>query len=193
MKRKFDKDDVLKFLYGELDPSDTDAFMDALVTDEELFGAFEELKEIQEELDEVELDPSQASIDAVMKEVHTPTPELVPAGVLDTDFSPRPKSPGKGIRQLVSVFMIVFSVFTIVFAVRSYQSENQPAISNLQDAIFQWDDSQLTDHLEHARMHLNNIQGDREAIFPVHHNTYRLVNTSIFSPAAKSVVLLNIN
>ena len=43
MKKKFTDNDVLRFLYGEMSPSEHDAFLDAMYEDEELFEKFEEL------------------------------------------------------------------------------------------------------------------------------------------------------
>ena len=44
MKRKYTKNDVLKYLYGEMDPAEQNVFLDALCTDDELFETFEALK-----------------------------------------------------------------------------------------------------------------------------------------------------
>lgn len=191
MKKKFDKNDVLKFLYGELSPADHDDFVEALCCDDELFEAFEELKSAQEDLGEPELlEPSEESLDAIMDFVHTTTRPSVRERVTAIGVSGK-KSPLFGTAQLVSTLMVCFTIGLIWFSVKLYGGQKGPEQAGLATEL-DWDSQSLTDRLERARLHLNNLADDRAVPYPVHHNTYRLVNSNLFTPAAQGVVFLNI-
>ncbi|MDP5172775.1 MAG: hypothetical protein NWR72_21230 [Bacteroidia bacterium] len=69
MKRRFTDDDLLRFLYNEMPPADSDLLMDALVKDEELFERYESFQQAAEQLSEVSYQPSAKSVEAVMSYV----------------------------------------------------------------------------------------------------------------------------
>lgn len=193
MKKKFDKNDVLRFLYGELSPTDHDDFVEALCSDDDLFEAYEELKSAQEDLGEPEMmEPSEETLDAIMDYVHTTSRPSVRERVTAIGISGR-KSPVFGMAQLVSVVMVCFTVGIIWFSVKLYggSPSADQATASYSNSL-DWDTQSLTEQLNHARLHLENLDEDRAVPYPVHHNTYRLVNTNLFSPAAKGVVFLNI-
>lgn len=195
MKKKFDDNDVLKFLYGELSPADHDDFVEALCCDDALFETYEELKSAHDDLGEVGeiglLEPSEDTMDAIMDYVQTTARPSVRERVTAIGVSGK-KVPVFGMTQLVSALMVCFTLGFVWFSIQMYGTKSHTE-TTLNDATgLEWDSSSLSDHLDRARMQLDNLAEDREVPYPVHHNTYRLVNSNLFSPAAKSVILLNI-
>jgi len=76
MKRRFSDDDLLRFLYNEMPPADSERLMDALVRDESLWQRYESFQQTAESLSEVKFEPSQRAVDAVMSYVNE-TPSVV--------------------------------------------------------------------------------------------------------------------
>lgn len=76
MKRRFSDDDLLRFLYNEMPPADSERLLDALVKDEALMERYESFQEIAESLSEVKYEPSKRSTDAIMAYVSS-TPSVV--------------------------------------------------------------------------------------------------------------------
>jgi hypothetical protein len=191
MKKKFTENDVLRFLYGEMTPSEHDAFLDAMYEDEELFEKFEELKAAQAGLQPVELAPSETSVSRVMRYATRAV----------RDRRPRRQKlayAGGGslfaFNQMVTIVMVVFTCVTIGVATYVYSSASKPENSwsmtpTHEDLI----DYELDARLDIARERLNNIlDSKRETIVPVHHDTYRVVTSDLFAPQDENVVLLHV-
>jgi hypothetical protein len=191
MERKYSSDDVLRFLYGEMSPDEQSSFMDALVEDEALFEELERLKSAQQSLVKIDLQPSQRASERVLqiarraaKEQRRRAPKFISTG----------KERIMNFHHLVSVAMILFTCATVGAAVIAYQRAADPKSKwKMTETRGHWEDRDLDDRLNFAKERLNGILGDRkEAVVNVHHDTYRLVNTDLFTPDDQSVVLLNI-
>lgn len=191
MKKKFTDNDVLRFLYGEMSPSEHDAFLDALYEDEELFCKFEELKAAQEGLQSVELAPSEASVTRVMhyarRAAHDHRPrraKLAYAGG-GSLFA---------FNQMVTIVMVIFTCITIGVATYVYSKASKPENNwTMTPTHEELIDHQLDNRLNLARERLNNIlDSKRETIVPVHHDTYRVVTSDLFAPQNENVVLLHV-
>lgn len=76
MKRRFSDDDLLRFLYNEMTPADSEKLMDALVRDESLWERYESFQQTAESVSDVRFEPSQKSVDAVLTYV-AETPSVV--------------------------------------------------------------------------------------------------------------------
>lgn len=183
MERKFDKDDVLKFIYGELPPEDHESFLAALCTDEELFNTFEELQEAHDGLEVVDLEPSEHSVGKILQFARESCRERTGGNLL----------PNKGkfaLTHAMSLLMVLLSVLTIGLGVYGLRKTDAPAKVSA-DAL-QLEAPSLQRKLNMMQRELHHIRNNNEAILPVYHNTYRLVNTSQFAPTDKNIVFLNI-
>jgi uncharacterized radical SAM superfamily Fe-S cluster-containing enzyme len=191
MKKKFTDNDVLRFLYGELSPSEHDAFLDAMYEDEELFEKFEELKAAQASLQSVELTPSEKSVSRVMSYAKRAV------------RNPRAKRAklaynGSGsmfaFNQIVTIVMIVLTIVTVGVATVVYSKASKPENSwTMTPTHEEFLDHALDDRLDLARERLNNIlDSKRETLVPVHHDTYRVVTSDLFAPQDGNVVLLHV-
>ncbi|MBL0017372.1 MAG: hypothetical protein IPP17_13320 [Bacteroidetes bacterium] len=191
MKKKFTDNDVLRFLYGEMSPSEHDAFLDAMYEDEELFEKFEELKAAQAGLQPVELTPSEASVSRVMsyakRAVRNPRPKR-------TKLAYNGSGSMFAFNQIVTIVMIVFTCVTVGIATFVYSRASKPENSwTMTPTHEEFLDHELDDRLDLARERLNNIlDSKRETLVPVHHDTYRVVTSDLFAPQDENVVFLHV-
>lgn len=184
MERKFGKDDVLRFIYGELPEECHEDFLSALCTDEELYNTFEELQEAHDGLEVVDLEPSEHSVGKVLQFARESCRERTGGKLL----------PHKGrfaLTHAVSLLMVILSVVTIALGVYGLKAadNDSPALST---ESLQLEVPMLQRKLDMMRREIHHIRNNKEAILPVYHNTYRLVNTSEFAPTDKNIVFLNI-
>ena len=61
------QEDLIRYLYGETDPVESKLIREALVHDLELQYAYLELKTTKNELDSISFQPSQTSVDLILK------------------------------------------------------------------------------------------------------------------------------
>ena len=184
--KKYSKNDILKFIYGEMSSPEQDAFLDALCTDEALFQEFEAIKEGHEQLLAVNLSPSTNSIDRIL---HV-------AGNTARRRNLRPVQGRKtfGFSQIVSTGMVFATCFILGIAIYIYKKDTTPTNNwaSSKDAL-EFNNHSLDQRLDFARHRLEKIINNKtSAPMPVHHDTYRLVQTDPASGQSQSVVLLNI-
>ena len=187
MGKTFDKNDVLRFLYDEMDPTEQEIFLDQLCTDEELWDTYEELKATKELLEPEALieTPSVRSIQKVLNFArHSVLYSPEPSGVSGHRSVP--------LHIILSVIMIVCTSLTIGVGVYAYNSFPAESIYTPETTQVQWDNSHLDRRIQKVKLNLQNLSGNRETVLPFYHDTYRLVKTADFSPAAANVVLLNL-
>lgn len=187
MGKTFDKNDVLRFLYDEMEPIEQDDFLDQLCNDEELWNTYEELKASKEQLEPKVLidDPSVRSIQKVLNfarhsVLHSPEPSGV-SGHRRVPF-----------HIVLSVIMVICTSLTISLGVYAYNHSSDDTIYTSETTQVQWDISHLDRRIQKVKLNLQNLSGNRETVLPLYHDTYRLVKTADFSPGAANVVLLNL-
>lgn len=64
---EFTQDDLLRYLYGETSEKKTAAIRAALQKDAKLRGDFDQLKSLQNNLDQLKASPSKKTIDNILK------------------------------------------------------------------------------------------------------------------------------
>lgn len=64
---EFTQDDLLRYLYGETSEKKTAAIRAALRKDAKLRGDFDQLKSLQNNLDQLKASPSKKTIDNILK------------------------------------------------------------------------------------------------------------------------------
>jgi anti-sigma-K factor RskA len=188
--RKYDKDDVLKYVYGELPPGEEADFVEAMCADQELFAWYEEIRNLHRDLEEAkeeiheELEPSEFVVLQVLNYArNTSTASALSKG---------PSSSAKRFRfQLAGMAMVATTALFVTFTVFIYQSSLVKKQTILNSSL-QWDVTDLDQRIQMARLNAGNIHGDREVIMPVYSNTYRLIRTDDFAPVIQNVVLLSI-
>ena len=189
MKRKYNSNDILRYIYGEMEPQEHDEFLDALCTDDKLFKQFEQLQEAQKPLATVELSPSKASVDKVMHFAGTSARRRVASGK-----NPAAGKVGLFQHHIVSVGMVFFTCIMIGIALFAYKMStvDENNWSNSKDAL-KFENNALDQRLQFAKERLGDIIDNQTSTpLPVHHDTYRLVNTDLSQDVEPGVVLLNI-
>ncbi|MCB9230451.1 MAG: hypothetical protein H6581_02205 [Bacteroidia bacterium] len=187
MAKMFNKNDVLRFLYDEMDPAEQELFLDQLCEDEELWATFEELKESKEKLEpEVRLEqPSPLSVQKVLNFArHSAIYSPIPTGVSGQRSVP--------LHVVLSVIMIICTFITMGVGVYAYRQQPGESIYTDETTQVQWDNSHLHRRIQKVKMNVQNLSSERQMALPLYHNTYRLVNTAQFSPASANVVLVNL-
>ena len=187
MKRKFDKNDVLRFLYNEMDPAESEDFIVALSTDEDLWELFEECQAARDNLNKVEMEePSSQSVLKILDHAKL------------SRRRPRPfffsKSKLLSFQFIASLAMVFITVGTIMISMMAYRSQATPGESLVQEDLpyLQWDDHHFERRMEHTRMNLRNLTQERTVVNPLYHNTYQLVNSRELSANPGDIILLNI-
>ena len=190
MGEKFDKDDVLRFLYNEMEPAEQDKFLLALTSDDELWQTYEELKNIKEGLKTSEFAPSGVSCAAVMNYVKKPVKsqpaEVVLAGA-NRLYS---------FQTVTAVLMIVFTTLSIAAVMHTSKATKGETLYSADNERLQWENPHIDYKLDMAKMNLKRLSGERETPVPVYQNTYRVVNTNDFSTNtnnSRNVILLNLH
>lgn len=187
MQKNYSKSEILKFLYGELDPAEEKDFVEALYSNEELFQEFEQLQEAHQGLSEVKVEvaPSEAAVQAVMSHVaRTPArPERAQLGIVGRGLP--------GVRFFATVGMVTFSLVLVGFLLFAWQKASQP-LASAPAEVTSWEAPAIHNRINVVKANLNNLSGSRLLPIEVRHNTYRLVNTGRFEPEPAPVVLVNV-
>ena len=190
MGQKFDKDDILRFLYNEMEPAEQDDFLLALTSNDELWQTFEELKAAQEGLNGSEFTPSTLSCTTVMNYVRKP---VAPESISKS-------SVGRGsilnLQTALATVMILFTSVSIAGVMHLCKATQTETVYSADNERLQWENPHIDYKLEMAKMNLRRLSGERETPVPVYHNTYRVVNTNDFSTNSlnsKNIVLLNLH
>lgn len=77
MTKTFDENDILRFIYEEMSPAESDAFVAAMCEDESLMAKYEELLEGKMVAEQLPLyEPSEATYDKIMEFVHTGSTDI---------------------------------------------------------------------------------------------------------------------
>lgn len=70
MKQIYTEDDVIRYVYGEMDEEEYPVFFEVLCKDPELWQMFESFQQVKSELGEALYSPSEATTVAIMEEVN---------------------------------------------------------------------------------------------------------------------------
>ena len=187
MKRKFDKNDVLRFIYNEMEPDETEDFIVALSTDEELWELFEECQAARHNLEKVEMEePSSQTVLKILDHAKLSRTRKNPLL-----FS---KSKLLSFQFVASLVMVFITLGTIGISMVAYKSNSNPEQSLVRDDLpqLQWEDTQFDQRMERTRMKLMNLSDDRTVVTPMYHNTYQVVNSRELSSSPEDIVLINI-
>lgn len=63
----FTENDLVRFLYGELNETEKEELEQALITDIDLQSKLKDLQSVMKDLDQVNFSPSQSSLDKIME------------------------------------------------------------------------------------------------------------------------------
>lgn len=170
MKRnQFSDDHIIRFLYDELSPAESEAFLAALYTDEDLWKRYEELQETAEMAAGLQYEPSEQSIQAIEAFVRETADEQVPVPV-----TPGPKPLWQRIpkdlplKALATVAMALFMGVAITGSFYTFDKGRKPITSNEKpelvqqvvdtDPLLQWDNAEMDRELDEIRRKVQEIE-----------------------------------
>jgi hypothetical protein len=90
MKQIYTEDDVIRYVYGEMDEEEYPVFFEVLCKDAVLWQMFESLQQLKSELGESLQDPSDATCRAIMEEVNRMASEVRVSQTVPAKKSPSP-------------------------------------------------------------------------------------------------------
>jgi hypothetical protein len=170
MKKRFTDDDILRFLYHEMNAAESDAFLQAVVLDESLWERFESLQKTTEQLEGLSYEPSEASLEkvrAVAREVAAEMPATPPAKRKPLwAFVPKDVP----LKAVATVAFLLFMTVAITgsfytlersqLSVRESSSFTKDELVQEYDAnpLFEWDDSALDRQLDEIRTRVEAIE-----------------------------------
>lgn len=171
MKKRFTDDDILRFLYNEMNAAESDAFLQAVVLDESLWERFESLQNTTEQLTGLSYEPSEASLEkvrAVAREVAAEMPVNPPPAKRKPLWAFVPKD--VPLKAVATVAFLLFMTVAITgsfytlersqLSVRENASFTQEELVQEYDAnpLFEWDDSALDRQLDEIRSRVEAIE-----------------------------------
>ena len=184
MEKKFTKNDVLRYLYNEMEVAEEQLFMEALLRDEDLWQEFELLKESQESLGETMTEPSPETMAKVRLAVRKAARKNKSARTVTARLFSIP--------FVLATTTVLFCAGITLFGLYNYQKISGEQVVNSNQTRLRWDDPILDQRMQNVRFGIQNMGGARNIPVPFIHNTYRLINVNQSSPCGQNVVLLNL-
>jgi len=168
MKHKFTEEDIIRFLYNEMSIRESEAFLDALYTDDQLWETFESYQHIVDKLIRMEVDPSDETCNNIMR------------FVADTHPDPKPKQKSSGNKQnqlrvmmmgvlvLVTSMIVTGSIYFFQEArQKNQQAANMPVSSEQKTQMpLEWEDPHTEQTIQSIRQQLDDIKEDTGETIP---------------------------
>lgn len=182
--RKYTDEDIIRFLSEEMSPAESEAFVGALASDEELWERYEQFQDSLEQLPDAELAPSQQSVERVMAFVAETSPQ--PSGLeeLTQVVAPAPTPAVRTLRagtwsmqvNLNAVIVMSLTLFVSVALFGSIYKLNRgqvqrpntgPLVESVApeaDPRMMWDDSDLHEQLDEIQHRIDALHDQGEHI-----------------------------
>lgn len=172
MKRKFTDEDILRFLFDEMDKDESDAFLSALCSDESLWERYEHFQEVVEKSSGLEYEPSDEACQNVMAYVEATGPNVP----LDPERTPYLLGLTSSKISLNAVLMFVLALFgsiTIIGSVyqmqkfeegrkqtsnSSFKEQQTVEPINWDEANLDWENSDLENRIKGVEMELQELK-----------------------------------
>lgn len=164
MNQKFTDDDILRFLYDEMEQAESERFLDALCSDEDLWERYEYFQEVVEKISGLSYEPSDYSCQQVMAYVALTKPQEEEPSQKGVYLSGL-RAPRMNTNAILMLVLALFGSITIIgsiYQMQQAQQENQHSQATpTQEQRFQWEDPELNskmDDLKHEIEQMKNFQ-----------------------------------
>lgn len=168
-KPQFSDDDIIRFLYDELNAAESEAFLAELYTDETLWKRFEDLQETAESVSGLQYEPSEQSIDNIKAFVWDTADEVVPVQAKPVAPSLWQRIPKDlPLKALATVAMALFLGVAVTGSFYTFDQGRKPITSSERpelvqqvvdtEPMFQWDDSEIDRELDEIRRRVQEIE-----------------------------------
>ena len=130
MKHSFTEEDILRFLYNEMSIRESESFLDALYSDEDLWQRFEGYQQAVDKLVPLEMEPSENTLNSILSFVEETQPSF--KGKNDESAFPSLTSPRRPhqlilMAVVICITSLVISGFPILcFPKRGFQRSASP-------------------------------------------------------------------
>ncbi|GEM_PF-2298156 len=161
MKRKFTDDDILRFLFDEMEQIESESFLSALCSDEILWERYEYFQEIVEKTSGLSYEPSEYSCQKIMAYVKETSiaPETNPQ---KSPYLVGLKAPKLSTNVILMFVLALFGSITIigsVYQMRKIQEVSTHTEIKVENPInLDWDDQELDNKIDHLQHELYNIR-----------------------------------
>ncbi len=159
MKKLFTEEDILRFLYNEMSIRESEAFLDVLYSDEDLWEKFEYFQQTVDTLRPLDLEPSEESLEAVLSFVQDTQPTGQHPKELSASF-PTLSTPARS-HQLVMMAVVLLITSLVISGSLLFVSRNQNSIEakplgqnvieETQPAVQDWDGQELNLEIERIK------------------------------------------
>ncbi|RMG30743.1 MAG: hypothetical protein D6730_02135 [Bacteroidetes bacterium] len=160
MKQKFTDDDIIRFLYDEMEQGESERFLDALCSDEDLWERYEYFQEIVEKTAGLSYEPSEYSCQQIMAyvAVTSPQPEDVRGGAPYLAGLKGRKLSTNAILMFVLALFGSITIIGSVYQMHKIQQESQHTEANFQEVDLRWDAPELDTRIHDAQNAVNEIK-----------------------------------
>lgn len=160
MKKKFTDEDIIRFLFEEMNPSESELLMEALYRDEDLWKRYESFQNILQDIKKVSFEPSEGSVLRVRKFVAETRDEQVKP---DDSESLNISSFSFGIHAMLVTVATLFAVVTILttYFVHTIPSADSPMplmVEWKEDPLLKWEPESIDQQIEEIRSELEEIK-----------------------------------
>lgn len=164
MNRKFNEDDVLRYVYGEMAEAEAALFREVLIHDKGLWQAYEVALALQSGLEEVTYQPSERSIGKIMHYAGTTA--------RTTRLHRGARQPRKHWMRWQQLAAVVMTVCTLILCGGAFMAYNRLEAAQQQSGL-SWDDSRTSEKLDLIQQHIYHLQDTVNAISPVYDQVFR--------------------
>ncbi len=168
MKKPFTDDDIVRFIFDEMEPTEASAFLDALIADEDLMRRYESMQDTVEYISPLQLEPS-AAVCANIMEVARNTPPVSKLQVFRAAVEDRLQSV-VNLNAVVAIAMFAFLAIGIAGSTIRMERNGigDPAAGSFgeqvpptqQMEIPAWEDEDIQQQLEDIRKGIEDIKDD---------------------------------
>ena len=170
MKQSFTEEDILRFLYNEMSIRESESFLDALYSDENLWQKFEGYQHVVDKLVPLDLEPSENTLNSILSFVEETQPSFdgkEAASAFPTLTNPR--------RPHQLVLMAVVICITSLVISGSLYFVSQKGISEDQQALTQklieeelssehkWEDTELEQQIEDIKKLIHELKSPEDS------------------------------
>mgnify|MGYP001801762233 CR=1 FL=1 len=160
MKKKFTDEDIIRFLFEEMNPSESELLMEALYQDDSLWKRYETFQCILQDVKNVSFEPSEDSVLTVRKYV---------ADTRSAQVKPEKKSTFSissfsfGVHAMCVTALTLFAVITIVttfflHTIPSADSSLPLMVEWKDDPLLEWEPESIDQKIEEIRSELEEIK-----------------------------------
>lgn len=161
MKRKFTDEDILRFLFEEMEQAESEIFLTALCADEALWERYEYFQEVVEKSSSLSFEPSEESCKNIMNYVEETNPNV------KTPSEKNPylvglKSPRLSTNAILMFILALFGSITIIgsiYQMQKFEAQNKHADKHI-DRVerLEWEDPILENKIDQVQLELEKLK-----------------------------------